>query len=263
MPDKDAFEVLAEAFRVIECMVTDFVTRHCQGQPDLCPHAALDAWQSPIDDEKLDEIRTLRASAQDLDDPGRIKMLELSKAEMPPPDVLRERYADVPEMAAPEDRDDPLELAKSVMPVACALLEKDGFHQSIFWFRHRGGGWRLIQVEFENRSDKYRVMHELATMVRGEDYDAFVFVGEIWVLPREIEAEFPFIPPTRVVDQLPGKSESLLVVAASEDGVMKTWEIPFTREGARTVCPCAPLETSGEAPMFDPIRSVWGIPPVE
>jgi hypothetical protein len=38
------------------------------------------------------------------------------------------------------------------------------------------------------------------------------------------------------------------------------WSIPFTGDEDRIICPCEPVEMSGELTMLDPITAASGIP---
>jgi len=43
---------------------------------------------------------------------------------------------------------------------------------------------------------------------------------------------------------------------------MKAWRSPFMRDEGTLSCPCGPEKMLGDLVMFDPIRAVWGYPPI-
>jgi hypothetical protein len=118
--------------------------------------------------------------------------------------------------------DDPLAFAQNLIPVAKRMLAKDKYHNRLA-FLHTPSGWRIVELNAQDRPGKYALAQLLAQMVRRYQADAVVEIGEAWMSPlRELNDK-------RMPEHAPGRQEALIVSVASSQGLCWTITAPFRR----------------------------------
>jgi len=112
-------------------------------------------------------------------------------------------------------RDDPIEFATVILPIARRLMEKDGHHLPMVFLHHPTDGWSPPRiVDAQDKLDKYLLWREIGKEVEVNGYDGLVAIAEVWMaqLPDEI------VTPYLDLSKQPGRQEALVVYGASEDG---------------------------------------------
>jgi len=161
-------------------------------------------------------------------------------------------FSDIPKGVKPTLR----QLAESVAKSARAILEKDGYHQTMAMLFSDKNGFRMVGLQARDNAEKYLLYRKLAQDVREFEATSIVMVGEAWT--ARIDKKVPY---RRAVDS-PDRGESLNVWGASRGGELILLTQRFTREGDRLKV--GEITQENAVPyMLEPVRQVWGLPPFE
>lgn len=152
---------------------------------------------------------------------------------------------------------EPQPMDESLLPQAEWLFSRarqlfltDGYHISLAVLFCGHDIVNITRMNFENRSDKYLVMRELATAVDRANADAVVLIGEAWSAVSAPNQ--PFFDPS----DSPEKREYLHLWACSANGEVARMFAEIIRGesislGETMVAADDPLG------MFKPIRDIW------
>lgn len=121
---------------------------------------------------------------------------------------------------------DPVLLAERIMFRAKRILRKDRYHDRIMFIRDGHGVWHRVAMDAKNRTEKHLLMREVARFIESVGGDAIIDVGEAWMLLESESAQV--VDPDRL-QEAPGRKEVLYVLVATRDGLIRTYNTPFTR----------------------------------
>jgi hypothetical protein len=130
------------------------------------------------------------------------------------------------------------------------VFEVDGYHVPMAFLFKENKPVGQFGLEYENRSDKYLIMRELAVEVERTGADSILHIGEVWMAtPAQLPAHgFP--------SDADDRKEAIALAACSRD---ETFEL--TAEIRRSDTAVTLGETVefdlAKSDMFSPIREVW------
>ena len=166
-------------------------------------------------------------------------------------EAAAQRYQVTPEMVPYSN--DALAVARSIFPVATALLKKDGYHMPALFLHHPDQGWHMREVLFEDKLDKFLVWRRIAEDVEDEGYDGAIFVNESWAIRADAIVE-----PFESFEHVEGRTEHLTVAASSADGRRLNIDAEFHRKRGRIVTVDEPNETVPSGAWFlSPVDRAW------
>src|ERR1035437_3319396 len=105
------------------------------------------------------------------------------------------------------------------------VLRRDKHHDWMMFVRDGEGNWHNHTLFARDRTEKHLLMQMAARLVESRRCDALIEVGEMWtasVAPDEA-------PHVTNVENVSGRGESLAVIVATREGLLRQYETPFTR----------------------------------
>lgn len=163
---------------------------------------------------------------------------------------LKKRYGDL----KPVRNNDPFEFAEALLPMAKKNLVVDGAHLRLMNMR-TPSGWRLWQVEYNTRAEKYSMHRLLANEARALEVDAIVDTYEAWIAPL---ADFRA---GRTPEQSKERREVLAVSVATKDGRFRSYTTPFHRDESGAIILEETVVEDGPFPTYlAPFCELWGLP---
>ena len=166
--------------------------------------------------------------------------------------TLMRRYPNLAKLA-PLSEHDPASFAEALLPLAMAVLKRDGFHVPILWLRTNRKKWNLFVLMPEEQVDKYIIWDHIAKHVEARRADAIVFISEAWMAPlKSLETQ-----PIPNISHAKGRKEVLQIYAEDADGKVHCIMIPFRRILGRVLIH-RPFRDNTPANFVLPVRRVWG-----
>jgi hypothetical protein len=120
---------------------------------------------------------------------------------------------------------DPVEVAERTLSFAKRVLRRDKHHDWMMFVRDGEGNWHNHTLFARDRTEKHLLMQMAARFVESRGCDALIEVGEMWT--ASIAANEA--PHVENVENVPGRGESLVVIVATREGLLRQFETPFTR----------------------------------
>jgi hypothetical protein len=164
----------------------------------------------------------------------------------------KKRY-ELAKFSIPWEKNDPFELAESLLSLAKKMLQKDKYHARIIFLR-TPQGWRMGHLDARDRVEKYTLMRVLANEIHALQADALIEISEVWMGSLN-EAKKGRLPA-----EAQDRKEGLAVIVATCDGKYREYLTLFTRTllGKITFGKTEIIETT---PYYlAPVFQVWGLP---
>lgn len=162
------------------------------------------------------------------------------------------------------DTKDLFKIAEFYVDYSKKILKRDKFHATIlFLWSSEKGLFDMTSLMVEEHEDKYLLMQNVLDTVKNKNAQGLIFIGESWIKRyhtnkslKELEKENKLVSPSEAKD----KKEALMVVAARNDGQIKTYITPFSRWFLDTIIKTKKTEVSTTEfiPIFlNPILQFW------
>ena len=238
--DREVLDILAAAYGLLSDLVVDAHTQlqrlECidQASPHPCFRATHHrAGTLPC----MTATMHLRKERFHLSTGGQLVASPLKPPkEGPSPAAAAARYGiQGADLAATWRQTAPDLVAERVVYWSKRILRRDRFHIRMVFVRDGGGRWQAMVFYASSRSEKHLVVRMVAEFVEQTGADAIIDVGEAWYLPPSMSQRTQAIRPpktTRVVrslEDVPGRQEALHVLAATRDGLLRSYTTPFSR----------------------------------
>lgn len=143
-------------------------------------------------------------------------------------------------------------LTITYMNLAKRMLNKDGYLVPVAALLLPDHTLEIIQLQIEERGDKYLVWERVAERVRQNGATGVIAVGEAWTAPFDPD------DPNRYAGDAPDPHEVISVHAASSDGEILSFVCEFTRREDQISFGPVEEESGGFVGILQPILRVWG-----
>lgn len=131
------------------------------------------------------------------------------------------------------------------------LFLADGYHLSLAFLFCGRQLVHIARLEFEQRSDKYLAMRQLATEVDRKNADSVMVIGESWGAPSSGDQQF-FDPSDH-----PDKRELLTLSACSAKAESIRLFAEIIRSSEHVSLSDTMTQNDDPLGMFESIRNVW------
>jgi hypothetical protein len=175
----------------------------------------------------------------------------------PKPEAVVARYGvETLAQVAKWQEADPVLLAERVLFMAKRMLRKDKSHIRIIFIRDGKGIWHPIMLNASNRTEKHLLIRMVARFIESVGGDALIDVGEVWTLNLRENASYLNIDN---LQEAPGRGEALDVTVATREGILKTYQTPFTRGRFGGIKLGETVQLTKYQPYYlQPVFEVWG-----
>jgi len=143
------------------------------------------------------------------------------------------------------------DFARTVMKNAIMVMEKDGYHLTFFFMLKDGKPLKMGRIDFEERSDKFLMMHQLAQEALRIGANGFITVSEAWTARLTEDSQFMY------AEDAPDRGETLVVQVADAEGNQLMLQAVVRREGEKTIVEPAVEMTGGAQGTLMPIIEAW------
>jgi hypothetical protein len=149
---------------------------------------------------------------------------------------------------------DPLAVAKHVLYRAQKILRRDKGLVRMMFIRDGYGTWHQTALYAADRTEKHILMRVVAAFIERVGADALVDVGESWKLPADAAHELEF----HEMQDAPSRQEVLHVLVATREGLLKTYETPFSRGPFGGIKLATTSDSDPGTPYYlAPVVDVW------
>lgn len=155
---------------------------------------------------------------------------------------------------------DPIEYARSLVPVARRIVEKDGGHIPMLFLHHPVDGWSPPRVLLaEDQLDKYLLWRRVGQEVAAGEYDGLVAIAEVWLAEAPDDVATPYLQ----LEEQPGRKEALVVYGVAKDGRIEMTASMIRRRFGRVRLAEPTVMVPGTIGFLQPVFRAWGWPAVE
>lgn len=142
--------------------------------------------------------------------------------------------------------------AKYFFEIAKKMLKTDKHHVFIVFLFTRNKEVAILELQPEERSDKYRMWHKIASEVKLKKAYSIICISEAWT------ATIPIDQPFQHAAEVPNRGEALKLIAASEDGAGIRFVALFTRSGKEIIIHETQEEYSLDSVnVIAPVLAAW------
>ena len=126
--------------------------------------------------------------------------------------TVEKRYGKLPDVTHPPKNPSLAQTSRQLFRFARQAICVDGYHITIGVLLQNNQPFQFIELNFEDRSDKYVKMRYITTEIRKFNADGFILIGEQWV--SSFDPENPFVYPSDKED----RTEALGLTGCNSDG---------------------------------------------